>query len=395
MRILHTSDWHIGRTFFERSTLDAARHALAEVPRLINKHEIDVVIAAGDIFDSANPNKEAINTLRDIFTSILETGAKLVVTSGNHDSAARLGLVGTFSAGSGLHLFTEVEDAANPLELTDSFGAVDFYGIPFIEPSLHRKVEWMPDDASDQHGALAAAMTQIRSQVQSRKTNNRRSVVVSHTFVAGAESASSDSERSITRAPLEAGGVDNVPPKVFDGVDYVALGHIHSRKELKHNLRYSGAVVHYSFKEAGTPRGGWLVDLVPDKEPEIQWVDFPILRELTEIRGTFEELLTKADFEAYKDHFIRAVYTDQTSQFDAIRKLQTSRFPFCVEVRNEPQSKVAESKAAYRDRVQGKTDAEIIEQFLLDVRNGVGATKEERAALKQAIEQIIAAEDSK
>jgi len=118
--------------------------------------------------------------------------------------------VGTFSAGSGLHLFTEVSAITEPLELQDESGPVDFYGIPFIEPSLHRKVEWMPDDASSQHTAIAAAMTQIRGSVESRKSKGRRSVVVSHTFVAGAESASSDSERPITRT-LEAGGVDNVP----------------------------------------------------------------------------------------------------------------------------------------------------------------------------------------
>jgi len=119
------------------------------------------------------------------------------------------------------------------------------------------------------------------------------------------------------------------------------------------------------------------------------------MRELTEIRGTFDELLTKPEFDQYKDHFIRAVYTDQTPEFDAIRKLQNARFTFCVEVRNEPHTKVADSTIAYRDRIQGKTDAEIIEQFLQDVRNGVGASKEEQAALKQAIEQIIVAEDSK
>lgn len=393
MRVLHTSDWHIGRTFHKYTTLEAAQAALGAIPALIAEHKIDVVVAAGDIFDSSNPDQKSIETLRDIFKDILAAGAKLMVTSGNHDSATRLSLAGAFSAGSGLHLFTEVSELMNPIELTDGHGAVDFYGIPFIEPKLHRDHAWMPENSLDQNTVISAAMGQVRAQIKSRADAGRRSVVISHTFVAGGAAESSDSERAITN-PLIAGGVDNVPVSAFEGADYVALGHIHGRSELAHNIRYSGAVVHYSFKEAGKARGGWLVDLEPGKDAAVSWVDFPIFRKLIEIKGPFAEIMTKADYDQYADHYVRVVYTDNTRELDAMRKLK-ERFPYCADVDFEPANVAAENSATYRDRIKGKTDLEIMSAFLVDVRNGEGPTNEELKILNDALDAIKQEEAAK
>lgn len=391
MRILHTSDWHIGRTFHGYSTTDAAKYVLGAVPELIKKHKIDVVVASGDIFDTGAPAKEYVQVLREIFQLILATGVKLMVSSGNHDSAIRLGFTGAFSASDGLHVFSDVENVMNPVQLEDSFGPVDFYGIPFIEPTMHSHLDWMPSEAKDQHAVITAAMDQIRKSVKSRESKGRRSVVLSHTFVAGAEKESSDSERAITKEPLVAGGVDSVPVTAFKGVDYTALGHIHSRAELAHSVRYSGAVMHYSFKEAGKPRGGWLVDLEPGKEAQVSWLDFPIFKNLVELKGAFDEIITNADFDKYRDWYVRVVYTDKTRQPDVMRKLQR-KFPFCAEVLNEPSEKAEKNSNSYRDRIAGKTDLEIVESFLVDVRNGHGATNNEVALLKEILASVEAKE---
>jgi exonuclease SbcD len=191
-----------------------------------------------------------------------------------------------------------------------------------------------------------------------------------------------------------AGGVDNVPLEVFEGVDYVALGHIHGRLELKHKIRYSGAVLHYSFKEAGKPRGGWLVDLKPDEKPEIEWLDFPIYRPLIELRGTFQEIMTNREYEKYKDHFVRAVYTDDVRQLDAMKKLQT-RFAFCAEVISEPANRADANSDSYRDRIKGKTDLEIIESFAKDVRNGQGLSTEEHKVLNQVLAELKKKEEAR
>lgn len=391
MRLLHTSDWHIGRTFHGYGTTDAAKYVLGSLPELIKKHKIDVVVASGDIFDTGAPAKEYVQVLREIFELILATGVKLMVSSGNHDSAIRLGFTGAFSASDGLHVFSDVENVMNPVQLEDSFGPVDFYGIPFIEPTMHSHLDWMPSEAKDQHAVITAAMDQIRKSVKSRESKGRRSVVLSHTFVAGAEKESSDSERAITKEPLVAGGVDSVPVTAFKGVDYTALGHIHSRAELAHNVRYSGAVMHYSFKEAGKPRGGWLVDLEPGKEAQVSWLDFPIFKNLVELKGTFDDIITNPDFDKYRDWYVRVVYTDKTRQPDVMRKLQR-KFPFCAEVLNEPSEQAEKNTNSYRDRIAGKTDLEIVESFLVDVRNGQGATKAEVALLKEILAAVEAKE---
>lgn len=394
MRILHTSDWHIGRTFHDYQTLEAAKHALGAIPELIERHGIDVVVASGDIYDTSNPNAAAVETLRDLFKAILATGAQLVVISGNHDHRTKLGFAGAFSSGAGLHILTEVESLGKPVELTDDYGAVDFYGIPFIQPSMHNHLDWMPADAADQHRVIGAAMDQVRQSIAGRKSNGRRSVVLSHTFAAGSEKETSDSERPVTRQPLVAGGVDNVPVSVFQGVDYVALGHIHGRLELKNNIRYSGAVVHYSFKEAGKPRGGWLVDLEPGKDAVVEWLDFPIFKPLIELRGPFHDIMTNGDYDKYRDYYVRVVYTDDVRQLDAMKKLQT-RFPFCAEVISEPANKAASNTDSYRDRIKGKTDLEVIEAFTKDVRNGQGLSKEELKVLNQVLDDLKAKEDVK
>jgi exonuclease SbcD len=391
MRILHTSDWHIGRTFHEYPTLDAAKFVLGQLPELIRKHEIDVVVAAGDIYDSGKPKPEAVEVLRDLFKGVLDAGAKLVVTSGNHDNAMGLDFAGTFSAGSGLHIMADVSRLMKPVELSDEHGSVDFYGIPFIDPVIHRHLEWIPEKAVTQHEVISAAMDQIRFTMLERQSKGRRSVVLSHTFVAGAEKESSDTELPITREPLVAGGLDNVPVNVFDGMDYVALGHIHGRAELKNNVRYSGAIMHFSFKEAKKPRGGWLLDLLPGKDARVEWIDFPIFRQLSEIKGSFNDILTKEEYKSLVDHYVRVVYTDDTPVIDANRKL-AARFPHFAEVVHLPANRAARNEMTYTDRIKGKPDIEVIESFLKEVRNGEKASKEELAILSEALAEVQAEE---
>ena len=389
MRILHTSDWHVGRTFHGYSTLDAAREVLGAIPATVREHRVDAVIVAGDVYDLTNPSADAVSVLQGALVSILETGAKVVVTSGNHDSAVRLGFAGPFTAAAGLHFVTDAAAVGTPIELADEHGAVDVYGLPYLQPELVRHLPWAPSDARTQHDVVSAAMSRVRESIAERASAGRRTVAIAHTFVAGAESESSDSERAITKAPLVAGGVDAVPVTAFDGVDYVALGHIHGRAQLAEHIRYSGAALHYSFKEAGKPRGGWLVELGAAGLDTVEWVDLPIPRALKEIRGTFDELLTDAVWEPFTEHYVRAVYTDKNKQLEPLQRLR-ARFEHCAEVVHEPSERVATSTASYAERVKGKSDPEVIESFLVDVRSGDGPTKKEQRIL----DAVIAATDA-
>ncbi len=389
MRVLHTSDWHIGRTFHGYATLDAVRDVLSVIPGIVRDQGVDVVIVAGDIYDLTNPSADAVSVLQETLVAILNAGAKVILTSGNHDSAIRLGFAGPFTAAFGLHFVTNAGDIGTPIEIADEYGAVDFYGIPYLQPELVRQLPWVPSDARSQREVIDAAVGVIRDSITERKSEGRRSVLVAHTFVAGAEAESSESERAITKAPLVSGGVDAVPVSAFDGVDYAALGHIHGRAQLAKHVRYSGAVLHYSFKEAGKPRGGWLVDLGTSGVEQIEWVDLPIPRPLKEVRGTFNDLLTDAQWEPFVDHYIRGVYTDKSKEIEPLQRLR-ARFEYCAEVVHDPSDREMGPTSTYAERVKGKTDPQVAESFLVDVRNGEGPSVAEEKLIAQVIAERAA-----
>ncbi|MDY7541070.1 MULTISPECIES: exonuclease SbcCD subunit D [unclassified Cryobacterium] len=380
MRILHTSDWHIGRTFHTHSTLDHLRIVLGALVDVVRDRSIDVVVVAGDVFDSAMPSADSYTLLATALREIRRAGAQVIMTSGNHDSATRLGFQSEWAGLAGIHVITRPEQVASPVTVTDEHGPVHFYGIPFLEPALirhHYANQARPERTLKTHEqVLAFAMEQIRADLLVR---GGRSVVLAHCFAAGvaATQESSDVERDIT-----AGGLDLVPVSVFEGPDYVALGHIHGRARLEDRVRYSGAPLHYSFAEAAKPRGAWQVDLGPDSpgkgaELEIEWVALPVPRRLSVLTGELEELLTEDRFAAFDGDWVSAVLTDQVRPLDAMRALQ-KRFPYCVTLEHRPAVVMDTGSESYAERINRQTDPDIVAGFLSFVRNGVGQTEFER-----------------
>jgi exonuclease SbcD len=231
-------------------------------------------------------------------------------------------------------------------------------------------------------------MKQITESIKSRKTPDRKTVVLSHTFIAGGEKESDDSERAITKDPI-AGGVDSVPATAFKGTDYVALGHIHSQMVSKENpnARYSGAIMYFSFKEVGKKRGGWLVDLSAGNETNVEWIDFPIPRNITEIKGKFADLLANPKYDQFKNFYVQAVYTDDTRVIDPMRQLK-DKFPYTANVIWQPDNEAERSKDTYRKQLENKTDLQIIETFAEQVRNGEKLSKDEAKIVEPLMNEI-------
>jgi DNA repair protein SbcD/Mre11 len=382
MRILHTSDWHIGRTFHGHGTLDALRGVLEALTAQVREHEVDVVIVAGDIFDSATPAAPCYTLLSDTLGALADAGATVVVTSGNHDSAARLG----FQAGllrRGIHVLTDPDAVGTPLTLTDDHGPVHVYGVPFLEPALlrHRGDGWAA--ARSQAAALGHAMDLIRTDLEAR---GGRSVAIAHCFAAGV-APTPHLERDI-----QQGGLDIVPLSTFDGVDYMALGHIHGRQQLSASVRYAGAPLHYSFGEGDKPRGSWLVDLDADGLADVTWVGLPVPRALVTLRAPLEQLLTDAAFAAHENAWVCAEYTDDLPEADPLRRLQ-ARFPHCAKVVHAPANAVAEERVSYVSRVRAaKSDRDLVEAFLVHVRDGHGATDDEAEVLRDVLDERVRVE---
>ncbi|WP_105567058.1 exonuclease SbcCD subunit D [Microbacterium halophytorum] len=382
MRILHTSDWHIGRSFHGHSTLDALRRVLDALVDRVRELGVDVVVVAGDVFDSAMPAADCYRLLTDALEGIRGAGALVVVTSGNHDSAARLGFQAPFLGAAGVHVVTDPLAIGEPVTLDDEHGPVHFYGIPYLEPALVRHL-WPGEALRTQEQVMRHAMGLVNDD---RAERGGRSVAIAHCFAAGVE-PTPQLEREV-RQSLTQGSLDVVPLADFAGPDYVALGHIHGRAALADGIRYSGAPLHYSFGEADKPRGAWLVDLDAAGLAAVEWVDLPVPRRLVTLRGTLDELLADAAHGEHRDDWVCAVLTDPLPQVEPMRKLR-DRFPHCATIEHRPERGPAEPDArSYRDRVgRGAPDPQVVDDFLAHVRAGERASDDERRLIADVVSE--------
>ncbi|WP_446225805.1 exonuclease SbcCD subunit D [Nocardia sp. IBHARD005] len=379
MRILHTSDWHIGRTFHGVDLLADQARVLTAVAELVAAESVDVVVVPGDIYDRSIPHADAIGVCNRGFEAIRAAGATIIATSGNHDSPARLGAGASFAAAGGLHLCTRVADAHRPIVLSDGDGAVAFYGIPYLEPEITRTELGVPQ-AHSHAEILDAAMARIRAEIATRP--GARTVVLAHAFVIGGEATGS--ERSIS-----VGGVETVSMSAFDGVDYVALGHLHSPQTLSESVRYSGSPLPYSFGESSHRKAVWIVDLDAEGLAAVHRHDLPLIRGLSRLTGTIESLLTDTEFAAAEEHYVSATLTDTTRPVDPMRKLR-ERFPHAVHV--EWARPEGNPELRYRERVHGRRDAEVAASFLTDVRGT--PSKGEMAWVERALAAAVSENDS-
>lgn len=383
MRILHTSDWHIGRTFHGSSTMAALGAVLAALVEQVRAHAVDVVVLAGDVFDSATPAGPAYTLLGSTLRDLHETGAKVVVTSGNHDSAARLGFQAQLLR-DGIHVVTDPLSIGEPVTIDDEHGPVHFFGIPYLEPAIVRQ-HWPEGDRAGrvlrtQAQTMAHAMDLVRDGMAA---NPGRSIAIAHCFAAGVE-PTAGLEREVRQ-----GGLDVVPLAVFDGPDYVALGHIHGRQRVSDRVRYAGAPLHYSFGEKDKPRGSWLVHLDADGLAEAEWLELPVPRRLVVLEGPLDELLDPARAAADADAWVCAVYTDALPQRDPMRRLREV-YPHCALVQHQPVGAEDADDRSYGERLRAAvTDTERIEAFLEHVRAGAGATGAERELIADVLDDHV------
>lgn len=364
MRILHTSDWHIGRTFHGVDLLADQERVLEAIAGLVAAEGVDTVVLPGDVYDRSIPSADAIAVCNRGFEAIRAAGARIVATSGNHDSPTRLGAGASFAAAGGLYLRTTVADSHRPILLSDSHGEVAFYGIPYLEPEICRAELGVPQARSHAE-VLAAVLTRIRADIAERP--GVRAVLLAHAFVVGGTAGGS--ERSIS-----VGGVETVPLQLFTEIaaDYVALGHLHSPQTLADSVRYSGSPLPYSFGESSHQKKVWLVDLGAAGPARVREHELPQVRGLSKLTGTLEELLADSAWEAAEQHYVSVTLTDYARPVDAMRKLR-ERFPHAVHVEWErPQASTA---LKYRERVRGRDDTDIARTFLGDVRGEPSETE--------------------
>ena len=400
MRILHTSDWHLGRTLHGVDLTEHHASFLDHLVELVRAERVDAVLVAGDVYDRAIPPVESVELLSQTLARLTEH-TRVVLTPGNHDSATRLG----FGAGlfrDRLCVRSRVAGIAEPIELPDRDGATGalVYALPYLDPDLTRDALAEPDEdgapvrpARSHESVTAAALRRVGGDLGRRRAGGGErvpAVLLAHAFVTGG--AASESERDI-----RVGGVDQVPSGVFgarDALDYVALGHLHGAQRVGREgvdpvMRYAGSPIAFSFSEASHRKSTALVDLGPEGVREVELVEAPVARRLADATGTLEELTGRA-FDHLVDHWLRVTVTDDVRPQQMWAQV-ARRFPHALVVQHSP-ARARERSAASPVGPQ-QDPLEVAAQFL-EAAGGRPARPDELAAVREAYESVLAAERS-
>lgn len=318
MRLLHTSDWHIGKRFEETDLLAQQALFCDWLVDFVAAEKIDALLLAGDIFDRALPKADAIDLVDEVLNRISATGTAIVAISGNHDSAERLNFGSRFMSGAKVHLRAErplLQDTGAPVTITRSSDgdSIEILPLPYIDPQR----VLMPEGMQRRHDT---ALEEVIRHHRGSLVDVSRTIVMSHSFVTGG--LESDSER-----PLTVGGTGMVPSSVFDGFGYVALGHLHRPQIVgADHIVYSGSPMSYSFSEEHQKS---VRIIETDGAISSHTVDVNVGRKVATITDTLQNMLTSSKYEKHRDSFVRARLADTTLQLGIMDKLR-QRFPYII-----------------------------------------------------------------
>jgi len=311
MKLLHTSDWHIGRIFYNVSLLEDQRYALAHLIEIIKEHAVDGVIIAGDIYDRAVPPATAVKVLDDwLYTVVSQMKIPVFMISGNHDSAQRLSFGSRQLKASGLTIVGDFDEMLTPMVLTKGEVSVQISGIPYSDPE-HVRDHYQCEVRDYDH-----AHQLLTEKVKQSQHADMPSIVVSHCFIDGAQE--SESERT-----LSVGGADRVSYKHFEPFNYVALGHLHQPQHKGHQyIRYSGSLLKYSFSEEAHTKGATIVSFDKNGVTDIEPIAISAKRDMRSVEGSFDEIITKGATDPKPDDYILARITDTAAILDPMAKIR-------------------------------------------------------------------------
>lgn len=371
-RFLHTADWHLGRAFHGEDLLREQAAFVDFVVGVAREQRVDGILLAGDLYDRALPPVDAVRLASEALSRLSEV-APVVMISGNHDSAARLGFGAELLARAGVHVATDPAAIGTPVVV----GGALVYPLPYLEPDLVRG----PLEVEERsHAAVTeAAMARVRSDVAARRAAGGALgaapvVVMAHAFVAGA--AGSESERD-----LAVGGAAHVPPGVFAGADYVALGHLHGPQLVGGGAgRYAGSPLAFSFSEATQRKSVAIVEV--GGAGGVELLPAPVPRALATVRGTLDELLADPRLREREGDWLQATLTDPVRPSDAMERLRR-RFPHAVVLAFEPHRDAGAPGDSYQ-RLRGLDDDELLRRFVADVR-GLDADDDELTLMRDAL----------
>jgi exonuclease SbcD len=378
MRLIHTSDWHLGRTLHGESLLEHQGEFLRWLLDQAVARQVDAVLVAGDVYDRAVPPTDAVRLLGETLVAFSHARIPVVLTSGNHDSWVRLGFAARLYEAAGIHFRTRVEDIARPVILRDSRGEVGIYGIPYLLPDAV-----MADLGAERSHAsvLAAACERIRADAAARGLS--RTVVIAHALVTGGNT--SDSERDI-----RVGGIADTPPSVLAGCSYLALGHLHGQQRVDTGgataAGYSGSPLAFSFSERHHHKSVTLAEIGGDGTVVTELLRTPVPRPLKQVRGRLDDLLARADTDlaGLAGAWVKAVLTDQARPAAPMERLR-EKWPHTIALDFQPEGGLAGPDADLARLAEAADPVEICGLFV-DYVAGARPDDAQLAVLRQAVE---------
>lgn len=375
MKFLHLADLHLGKRVNGFSMLEDQAHILRQILAILDDEQPDGVLIAGDVYDKSVPPVEAVELLDGFLTELCARGVQVLLISGNHDSPERLAFGGRVMDSCGIHISPVYDGAVAPVTLHDELGPVHVWLLPFVKPAHVRC--WFPDaDIESYTDAVAEAVAHMDIDTAARN------VLVTHQFVTGG--ARSGSEE------LSVGGTDNVDSGVFAPFDYVALGHLHGAQHIgRETIRYAGSPLKYSFSEARQHKSVTVVTLGEKGDVQVRTVALTPLRELREIRGSYDELTARSFYEhtTYRSDYLHLILTDEQDVFDAMSRLRTI-YPYLMTLDYDNARTRAAGGMSVPAETERRTPLELFEA-LYTRQNHRPMSDVQRAYIAQLMEQIM------
>ena len=373
MKLIHLSDLHIGKRVNEVSMIDDQEYILMQILRIIDDRQADAVLLAGDIYDKSIPSAEAVTLFDDFLCRLAKRQIPVLLISGNHDSPERLAFGGRLFESSGIHISSVYNGSVEKVTLSDVYGEVHFWLLPFVKPAHVKR--YFPDAGIESYtDAVRVAVDEMHIDTASRN------VLLTHQFVTGASLCESEE--------ISVGGSDNVDAAVFEGFDYVALGHIHGPQNVGSNrVRYCGTPLKYSFSEAGHYKSVTVAELGAKGELTLQTVPLLPRHDMREIRGTFAELTAKDFYSAQTtDDYLHVILTDEEDVPEAIGRLRVI-YPNLMKLSYDNTRTRTTQIVGEAEDVKRKSPLTLFEE-LYEAQNNRPMSQEQRAFVGELIESI-------
>lgn len=364
MRFIHLSDLHIGKRISEYSMLEDQEYILGEIRNIIDQEKPDGIIIAGDLYDKTMPSSEAVSIVDNFLSWLCRRKLKVFIVSGNHDSPERIAYCSGILKSSNIYISPVYDGKITSVRLKDEYGELCVSLMPFLKPSYVRR--WYPDENIESYtDAVKVALS------HTERDDSVRNIIVAHQFVTGASVC--DSEE------ISVGGSENVDGYVFDGYDYVALGHLHGPQNVgKNTIRYCGTPLKYSFSEKDHKKSVTVVDIKEKGNVAYHTILLKPKYDLREIRGCFEELTSKEYYEnTNTDDYLRIVLTDEQDIPDVSTKLRVI-YPHYMKIAYDNARTRAEAAVGIHRSDRYRTETEIFSEFFEKV-NGRPMSDEQAA----------------